>query len=57
MGTWIVGIVLIVIVALIIYKLVQDKRHGKSSCGSNCSGCANAQYCHSGTAKKETKKL
>ncbi|MGN1423221.1 MAG: FeoB-associated Cys-rich membrane protein [Oscillospiraceae bacterium] len=45
-GSIIVGAALIVIIALIIRKLVRDKRAGKCSCGScsacgkGCSGCS-----------------
>ncbi|MCC8111596.1 MAG: FeoB-associated Cys-rich membrane protein [Ruminococcus sp.] len=38
-GSWIVGIILVAIIAWIVYKLIQDKRHGKFSCCGNCSGC------------------
>lgn len=38
-GSILVGAILLVIVALIVRKLVKDKRAGKSSCGGNCSAC------------------
>jgi len=39
-GTAIVGIVLIVIVALIVKSMIRDKRNGKSlQCGGDCSKC------------------
>ena len=44
MGTTIVLLVLCVIVGAVIYKMVKDKRSGKSSCGGNCAGCGMA--CH-----------
>ena len=31
--------VIIAIVGLIIYKMVQDKRAGKTSCGGDCAHC------------------
>lgn len=43
--------VLVVIVGLIIFSLVRDKRRGKSSCGCNCAHCAMAGTCH--TQKKK----
>jgi len=45
-GTIIVCIILIVIVALIIMKLVRDKKNHKTSCGCSCSTCPGAQTCH-----------
>ncbi len=47
-GTIIVGLVVLAVVAAIIVKIIKDKRHGKSSCGCGCEHCQNAQYCHSG---------
>ena len=35
--------VLALIVGLVIYKLVSDKRKGKSSCGGDCAHC---KGCH-----------
>ena len=41
MGTIIVGLILVSIVALIIRSMVKDKKSGKSlQCGGNCSHCA-----------------
>ncbi len=42
---------LVVVVGLIIFSLVRDKRRGKSSCGCNCAHCAMAGSCH-GQKKK-----
>ena len=41
MGTWIVGIILVCIVAAIILKMRKDKKNGKGgcSCGSDCGSC------------------
>ncbi len=44
-----VGLVLLVLVGLVVYKMVRDKRAGKSViCGGDCSTCGGA--CHSGAA-------
>lgn len=43
MATAIVGGILAVIVGLIIWKLVKDKKSGKSSCGGDCAHC---KGCH-----------
>lgn len=45
LATIMISAILIVMVALIIRKLYQDKKHGTSSCGS-CSGCPHAGTCH-----------
>lgn len=39
MGTVIVGSVLAVIVGLLIWKMIKDKKAGKSSCGGDCAHC------------------
>lgn len=47
-GTFAVSAVLVIIVGLIIYKMIKDKKSGKSSCscGGSCSGCGMAGSCH-----------
>ena len=47
-GTLAVLGVLVIIVGLIIYKMIKDKKSGKSSCscGGSCSGCGMAGSCH-----------
>lgn len=47
-GTFAVSTVLVIIVGLIIYKMIKDKKSGKSSCscGGSCSGCGMAGSCH-----------
>ena len=46
-GTILISLVLLAVVALIIRSMVHDKKQGKSSCGGNCAacrgGCAHAQ--------------
>lgn len=39
MGTVVVGIVLLVIVALIVRSMIRDKKNGKLTCGGDCSKC------------------
>ena len=40
MGTIIISLVLIVIVAIVIASIVKDKRSGRHpSCGGNCGSC------------------
>ena len=47
MGTLIVGIILLVIVALIIRSMIKGKKNGKSilGCDGDCSHC-NGGHCH-----------
>ena len=46
LGTILVTLVLLVIVAGIIHSLRKDKKQGRSSCGGNCSHCAMHGSCH-----------
>ena len=39
MGTVIVGGVLAIIVGLMVWKMIKDKKAGKSSCGGDCAHC------------------
>ncbi len=40
MGTWIVGGILALVVALIIRSMIRDKKNGKSlQCGGDCKNC------------------
>lgn len=45
MATWIIGGMLLLVVAAIIVKMVRDRRAGKGacSCGGDCSKC---RGCH-----------
>ena len=45
-GTILISLALIAIVALISGHLLREKRRGKSSCGNNCAHCAMRGACH-----------
>lgn len=45
MGTALVGLILLAVLAVIIFNLIKNKKKGKSSCGGNCAHCKAA--CHS----------
>ena len=45
-GTIIVGAVVVAIVGLIVWRMVANKRAGKSSCGCGCESCAMKDKCH-----------
>lgn len=49
MSTVIIGVLLAGAVALIVRKMIQDKKAGKSGCGCGCEGCPSAGACHGGT--------
>ncbi len=51
MGTFIVALMLVAIVALIVMKLIHDKKEGKSSCRCGCQNCAMNGKCHSSNKK------
>lgn len=42
----IVGMILLIIVALIIYSMIQTKKNGGSSCGGSCGSCPMNGGCH-----------
>ena len=45
MGTFIAGIVLLIVVALAIRSMIRDKKAGKSlQCGGDCKNCGG--HCH-----------
>ena len=46
-GTIIVASILIILVGLIIFRQIKNKKEGKSSCGCGCSGCAMSDVCNS----------
>ena len=54
LSTIIISILLLGVVLLIIRKLRNDKKGGKSSCGCGCGcgGCASAGMCHPEKQKK-----
>ena len=47
-GTILITLILVCIVALIIVKMLGDKKKGKSSCGGNCGHCPISCSCHHG---------
>ncbi len=49
LGTIIVSVILILIIAAIIRSLVRNKKAGRNSCGCNCSSCALHGTCHKKT--------
>lgn len=48
LGTIITGIVIAGVITAVIFKMVKDRKKGKSSCGCDCGCCSNSKLCHSG---------
>ena len=46
LGTIIITLALIAIVAAVIVQMVKDKKQGKDSCGCGCENCAMHGKCH-----------
>ena len=46
LGTLAIGLILLGIVALIVWKMAKDQRGGKASCGCGCAHCAMRGQCH-----------
>ena len=46
LGTIIISLILIAVVAAIIISTVRDKKKGKSSCGCDCAHCGGCGSCH-----------
>lgn len=54
-GSVIVGLAVLALIVLLLWKLISDKRKGKSSCGSGCGSCPNAGLCHGGCNESSEK--
>ncbi len=52
-GSVAVGLAVAALVVLLSYKLISDKKKGRSSCGCGCSGCPNAGLCHGSCGRDE----
>ena len=44
--TILIGLAVLILVGAVAMKLIHDRRHGKSCCGSACAGCPHAGQCH-----------
>lgn len=51
LATIIICLILAAVIGLIIYKMLKNRKNGKSSCGCNCSCCPMSGCCH--VEKKE----
>lgn len=41
-----IGAVVAAVLGLVVYKMIKDKRNGRSGCGCGCANCALADRCH-----------
>ena len=56
-GSILICLVLLAVVALILRSLLRQKKQGKSSCGCGCSSCPmSASCCNSGVGKTDESK-
>ena len=51
-GTIVIGALVAGLVAGLAWKLIRDKKQGKSSCSCGCEGCALREKCHPNTDRK-----
>ncbi|MBR5273428.1 MAG: FeoB-associated Cys-rich membrane protein [Clostridia bacterium] len=42
----IILLIVAVIVGAVVFKMIRDKRKGKSSCSCGCGGCPMSDSCH-----------
>lgn len=45
-ATIVVLLVVVAIVGLVVFKLVRDKKRGKTTCSCGCGGCPMRDSCH-----------
>ncbi len=45
MGTLITILILVVLIGLIIWKMIRDRKNGKKSCGCDCANCSACSAC------------
>ncbi len=50
-ATILVAAVVFAVLALVVVKMVRDRKRGKTSCSCGCGGCPHADACH-GTKEK-----
>ena len=55
LGTILVGAVVLAVVVSVLWKMVRDKKQGKSSCSCGCGGCSGCGgACHKPQSEKKT---
>ena len=54
-GSLLVGAIVIGIVAVIVWRIVRNRRAGKTVCGGDCANCHGCSACRTTPAKKPQK--
>ena len=55
LATIVVAAVVFAVLALVVVKMIRDKKRGKSACSCGCGSCPHASACHSSpTPPKDT---
>lgn len=54
-GSLLVGAIVLTIVAVIVWRIVRNRRAGKTVCGGDCAHCAGCSACHPAPKKKPQK--
>ena len=52
-GTIIVSIILVIIIFLVVYGMIKNKKKGKTTCGCGCANCAMSASCHKQPSKED----
>ena len=55
-GSLLVGAILLAVVALIVVKLVRDRKSGRHSCGGDCGSCGACRECSGSRTNRQDSK-
>ncbi len=55
LGTFVVLLIVIAIIALAVRSLIKDRENGISSCGGSCGACASAGICRGAARRRRLK--
>ena len=51
-ATVLLGLAILVAVVLVVFKMIKDKKNGRSSCGCGCESCGMKGSCHKTKKRK-----
>ena len=46
LATILVALIVFAVLALVLVKMIRDRKRGKTSCSCGCGGCPHAAACH-----------
>lgn len=46
LATILIALVLLAVVVCIVWRLIRNRKKGKSTCGCGCENCPGSQFCH-----------